>query len=54
MSSVWWHKLALCPWGFVSPCCCLAIQVAGLPAAELLLERFVAGTWQVPGQQLPH
>lgn len=37
MSSAWWHKLALCPWGFVSPSCLLAIQAAGLPEAALLL-----------------
>lgn len=28
MSSAWWHKLALCPWGSVSPCSLLAIPAA--------------------------
>lgn len=53
MGSAWWHKVAVCPCGLVSPCCLLAIQVAGPLSRTVSSERFTTSTWQVPGQQLP-
>lgn len=47
MSSVWRHKLALRPWGFVHWAASLPCRWGTCSSRAVALERFMTGTWQM-------
>lgn len=54
MTPAWRHKLTLCPWVLCHHAASLPFRCGLACCRSVALERLTSGTWQVPGQRLPH